>query len=173
MWTLIRSVAAVVMLGLPAAALAQPLPDWAARAQIGKPLFVTTTSGERVEGVLGQLSPDGVVVATPAGVRTVPYDEIGKVEKRDSVWSGVAIGTAVGLGIGSLLRANVDCDTRACAAEANALVSGGAFYGAAIGWGIDKALKGRQTLFESRRPASRVFFNIQRDGIGMRAVMTW
>jgi hypothetical protein len=173
MWRLIRGLPAVLALLLPATAFAQPLPDWTSRVQIGKPLFVTTAAGDRVEGVLGQVTTDGVIVATPVGVRTVRYADIGKVEKRDSVWSGVSIGAAVGLAIGVLWRANIDCGSSTCSNEANAVITGGAFYGAAIGWGIDKALKGRQTLFQSNQSRDRISLSVRRDAIGVRAMVAW
>lgn len=173
MWTFIRCMPAVLALLLPATAWAQPLPDWTSCVQIGKPLFVTTTSGDRVDGIAGQVADDGVVVATPVGVRTVRYADIGKVEKRDSVWSGVAIGAAVGLGIGTIWRANIDCATPACSNEANVVISGGAFYGAVIGWGIDAALKGRQTLYRRTPALAPISFSVRPRGFAARAVIAW
>jgi hypothetical protein len=173
MWTPIRCVVAMLALLLPTEAFAQPLPDWAERIELGKPLFITMTSGDRVEGIAGQVTTGEVVVATPMGIRTVRYAEIRKVEKRDSVWSGVAIGTAVGLGIGILWRASIDCGSPTCSNEANAVIGGGAFYGALFGWGIDKALKGRQTLFQSNESPNRVSLSVRPGAIGVRAVIAW
>ena len=172
MWS-IRWLTAVWTLLLPALAFAQVPPDWTSRVQIGKPLFVTTASGDRMEGLAGQVTTDGLVVATPVGIRTLTYGEIRKVERRDSVWSGVAIGATLGLAVGVVVRAGADCQTPTCRAEANSALGGGAVYGALIGWGIDAALKGRQTLFERESSPIPISLAVRHRGIAASAAITW
>src|SRR5688500_9290500 len=130
------------MLGILMFVLAFPLssaaqvPAWTQEVKLGKPLFLTTASGERIEGVAGQVTPEAIVIATPVGVRSVSYRELRLAEKRDSLWTGAAIGAGVGLGIGIAAVANSDCSTSQCSAESAGAVIGAGLYGALIGWGL-------------------------------------
>jgi hypothetical protein len=138
-----------VLLGA-SAAQAQP-PDWTLKVKLGQPIFLTTESGERVEGPAGQITPDGILVATPVGVKTVRYGELRRAEKRDAKWTGAAVGAAVGFGIGLLALAADEGDCMNCNGEEAAIPMGGAVYGALIGWGIDAMVKGRTTLYDRER----------------------
>lgn len=138
----------------PLTALAQRAPDWTQKIKLGKPLFVTLDNGVRVEGTAGSVSLDGIVVATPVGVRTVTYGDIRKVERRDSLWNGVWIGAAVGgaLGLAVMLDDSTCPDrTAGCRSEAAVAPVGGALYGALIGWGVDALVKGRTTIFKGEQ----------------------
>lgn len=146
-----RCVVILLMLA-PCSAFAQSAPPaWASKVKFGRPLFLTTASGERVEGTAGQVTGDAVVVATPAGIRTVPHADIVKVQKRDSLWTGPAYGAGAGLVLGLLVLADDDTcpdSSAACRDEAGAVAVGMAMYGALIGWGIDALIKNRTTIFE-------------------------
>ena len=162
----------LLFLGLPAPALAQGPPEWTTKLQLGKPVFLTTESGERVEGIAGQLTADAVVVSTPVGIRTVPYRELRRAEKRDSIWTGVAIGSATGAVIGITAVAQADCTTSRCAAESGGAIIGAAIYGALIGWGIDALVKGRTTVFRSAAGPTLAIAP-RRGGLSASAVFTW
>lgn len=126
-------------------------PDWTMGIKLGKPIFLTTESGERVEGVTGQITPEGIMVATPVGVRTVAYRDLRLAQKRDSVKNGVWIGAAVGFGLGLAAVLTDDSECRGeCQSEEAAVPMGGALYGALIGWGVDHWIKGKTTLFDRR-----------------------
>lgn len=168
-----RTVAAVMMVvGLPVASAAQP-PKWTEQVQLGKPIFVTTHAGDRVDGVAGQVTVEGLVISTPVGIRTVTYREMRHAQKRDALWTGAAIGAAVGAGLGIAVIANSDCgSSQQCGAEEGGVVIGGALYGALIGWGLDALVKGKTTLFQSEGTTS-VSVVPRRGGLAARATFTW
>ena len=162
----------IALLVLPASALAQP-PDWTLRLQLGKPVFLTTQSGERVEGVTGQITPEAIVVSTPAGIREVRYRELRRAQKRDALWTGAAIGAATGAALGIAVVANSDCGSSSqCAAEEGGVVMGGALYGALIGWGLDALVKGKTTVFEAESPV-KVTVAPRRGGMSAAVAISW
>ena len=161
-----------VMLALPVSALAQAPPDWTLKLRLGKPVFLTTETGERVEGVAGQVTPDAVIVSTPVGIRTVRYADLRQAEKRDSVWTGVAIGAGVGAAIGITAVAKSDCTTDECVAESGGAIIGAAIYGGLIGWGIDALVKGKTTVFRSGS-APGLTIAPRRGGLSATAVLRW
>lgn len=159
---------AIVVLGLPVAAAAQP-PEWTLKLQLGKPVFLTTQAGERVEGVTGQITPEAIIVSTPAGIREVRYRELRRAEKRDALWTGAAVGAAIGAAAGIAVVTNSDCDVNT---ECGGVVVGGALYGALIGWGLDALVKGKTTVFEGE-PSTKVTLVPQRGGLSAHAIFSW
>ena len=55
----------------PSTAGAQTSADWMLKVKPGTPIFVTTVTGEVVEGISGRVRSDSMVVSTRAGVRIV------------------------------------------------------------------------------------------------------
>jgi hypothetical protein len=169
-----RTVAAVIItLGFPAVAAAQP-PDWTQKLQLGKPVFITTESGERVEGVAGQITPEAVVVSTPSGIRTVPYRELRRVQKRDALWTGAATGAVTGAAFGIAVIADADCSYggNQCETELTGFVVGSALYGALIGWGLDALVKGKTTVFQSK-PRTTMTVAPRRGGLSAAIAFNW
>ena len=144
--------AVIVALGLPAIAAAQP-PGWTEKVQIGQPVFITTHTGDRVDGIAGQVTVDGLVVSTPIGTRTVPYREMRRVQKRDPAWTGAVIGAATGIFAGIVAALVSDCHGRQCQAEEGGLVMAGALYGGLTGWTADFNHSGKSTIFRSEASA--------------------
>ena len=164
---------------VPAVASAQQLPDWTLDVRLGRPLYLTLLTGERVEGVAGSVTAEGVAVATPVGVRTARFADIRRVERRDGPWNGIWIGTAVGAALGVAAMASTDgCQeyggygSMTCSDEAGFLVVGGALYGGLIGWGVDTLLKGRSTLFDDAG-ATRVSLAAGPHGVSGRLTIGW
>lgn len=160
---------------VPSSAFAQSPPEWTLGIRLGKPLFVTLQNGERLEGVAGSVTAEGIGVATPIGVQTAKFSDIRKVERRDSLWNGVAIGAGVGAATG--LAASLDDDTcpdnsRGCESLEVPLSVVGALYGALIGWGIDALIKGRTTTYDSGN-APRVSFSATPKGVSARLMVSW
>ena len=167
-----RTLAAmIVVLGLPAAASAQP-PDWTLKLQLGKPVFLTTQNGDRVEGVTGQITPDAIVVSTPAGIRTIPFRELRRAQKRDALWTGAAAGAGIGAALGIAVVANGECRPQQCHAEETGFVIGSAIYGALIGWGLDALVKGKTTVFDSD-VSVRVGMMPRRGGMSAGVAIDW
>lgn len=172
---MLQRCAFILLMLIPCSALAQSAqPAWAAKVKFGKPLFLTTSSGERVEGTAGQITSDAVVVATPAGIRSVPISDIVRVQKRDPVWTGAAIGAGAGLGLGLVMIAADDgaCpqQSEGCKAEVRGFAIGLAGYGALIGWGIDALIKNRTTIFEGQAGRGTII-SIGFDGRAIRAAL--
>lgn len=173
-----RIVCALIVLAaasaVPPVALAQEPPHWSRDVNIGAPLFVTMVSGERLEGVAGSVTTDGIAVATPAGVRTAAFADIVRVQRRDAVWNGVWIGAASGTAIGLVAMFTDACpdNSPGCRSEAAALPIAGALYGALIGWGLDALVKGRTTIYESKAPPTLSLL-AGRGAIGARVAFGW
>jgi hypothetical protein len=163
--------ALIVLAAVPATALAQP-PDWTLKLQLGKPVFLTTQSGERGEGATGQITPDAIVVSTPAGIRTVEYRELRRAQKRDALWTGAAVGAGIGAAMGIAIVANGECRPQSCNAEETGFVFGSAIYGALIGWGLDALVKGQTTLFETDA-STTVGILPRRGGVSAGLAVRW
>ena len=162
----------IACMAIPTPTFAQP-PGWTLNLQLGKPVFLTTQSGERVEGVTGQITPDAIVVSTPVGIREVRYRELRRAEKRDALWTGAAIGAATGAALGVAVIANSDCGgSEQCAAEEGGVVIGGALYGALIGWGLDALVKGKTTVFEAES-STTITLAPRRGGMSAAVAISW
>jgi hypothetical protein len=158
-------------------AFAQAPPDWASQIKPGRLLFVTTTTGEHVEGDVSQVSSEAVVLKTPAGMKSVPYRDVRKVEKRDGVsngfWTGVGIGFAGGAGLLFLCREGACGTERGAGVRRVGGVLGPALFGGLIGWGIDGAIKGRQTVFDAERFDATLSVSPARGGFAAHVAITW
>jgi hypothetical protein len=172
-----RSLAVVALLFCASPVFAQQVPDWTTTVKLGRPLFVTLFSGERVEGIAGTVAPEGISVATPAGVKTVHYGDMRRVEKRDGPWNGIWIGTAIGTGLGIAAALSDDgCQTdfgvRVCSDVSAGYVVAGSVYGALIGWGVDTLIKGRSTVFDNAG-ATKISFAASPQGVSARVSLRW
>lgn len=154
---------------------AQAPPDWTMKVRIGRPLYVILLNGDRLEGLAGSVTQDGIAVATPVGVRTAKFNDIRIVQRRDGPWNGVLTGIAIGAGIGALTYLDDPCGPTVydgCKAEQGAVVMGGALYGGLIGWGIDTMIKGRTTLFDSTS-GRQLSFAATPKGVSGRVTFSW
>lgn len=157
---------------LPSVASAQAPPGWTMKVKVGAPIFITMDNGDRIEGLAGSVTGDGVTVATPAGVRTAAFTGIQRAERRDGPKNGVWIGAGLGAALGFAGMAEADCPYESCRSEAAVLPIGGALYGALIGWGVDTLIKGRRVIFD-RGSAPMVSLTAGRGTLGARLVFTW
>ena len=165
-----RTLAAVlIVLALPAAAAAQT-PEWTEKIRMGKWVYVTTQTGDRIDGVAGQITRDGLVLATPNGIRTVPYGDVWRVQKRDSTVNGAVIGAAAGIAIGIVAALASDCSGRQCRAEEGGLVMAGALYGGISGWIADGQRDGKTTLFDA---GTKVKVSPRRGGMTALVAISW
>lgn len=159
-------------LALPAAVAAQvpsAPPTWAPKIKPGKPVFVTTISGERIDGSAGHVTADSIAIATASGIRAVPLRDVARVEKRDSVRNGILIGAGLGLTAALALRFDKDrCPNRdqECIDSANPVLVGMPLTWGLLGWGIDAMIKRRVTVFDASR--SRVALRIGVGTLGVR-----
>ena len=163
--------AVIIALGFPAVVAAQP-PGWTEKVEIGEPVFITTQAGDRVDGIAGQVTAEGLVVSTRLGIRTVPYREMRRVQKRDPAWTGAVIGAATGIFAGIVASLVSDCYGRQCQAEERGLVMTGAFYGAMTGWMVDFNHSGKSTIFK-RNASAKVTVAPRRGGLSAAIAFNW
>jgi hypothetical protein len=163
---------AFLVCAAPAIVIAQEPPSWTSKLEVGEPLFVTTGSDERIAGLLGQVTADEVVVATPAGIRNIAYRDIRQAQTRDAAWTGAVAGAVTGIAAGGCAAFIVDCDNGACRRMRGAMIMGGAMYGALIGWGVDALTRGRSTVFRAEA-APRMTFAIGRSGGAAALAFSW
>jgi hypothetical protein len=162
----------------PSMVYAQQVPDWTTAVKLGRPLYITLFSGERLEGIAGSVTPEGVSVATPNGVKTARYADIRRAQRRDGPWNGILIGTAVGTALGvAMMAADDSCSSHAgfsdtCSSEDGYLVFAGVIYGGLVGWGVDTLIKGRSTLFDNAG-ATKVSFSAGPHGVSGRVSLRW
>ena len=110
---------------------------------------------------------------TPAGPRTIPLQDIQRVQKHDLPWTGAAYGGAFFtlLALGSAMQAVTECPPpdRApdCKTDPVARTVTGIGAGAAlIGWGLDVLIKKRKTIYD-RQPRTRASLIIKGRMVGL------
>lgn len=112
----------------------------AAAQNPGDTIFVTDRNGIQTDGVLLRRAPEGLTLLVDGQERLIPAESAGRVEKRDSLWNGMLIGSAPGLLIG-VMGAGLSCSPH-CARDVSlaALINGA--IGAGIGALIDSQIAG-------------------------------
>ena len=176
MTRMIPVVLALILVALaPSIAGAQTAaPDWTLKVKLGKPVFVTMLNGEMVEAVASQVTSDSLVVFTPSGLRTMPLAGIQKVQRRDALWTGAAIGAVAGAAFGAAAVQRCSSTTNdpdLCAGPKAFTVAAAVTWGL-IGWGIDYLVKGRSTVFDRSR-APQVSLTLGPNAVGARASISW
>jgi hypothetical protein len=112
-------------------------------------LLIVLKDGERLEGSASSVALDGIAVRTFDGPRTAPYERIQRVKRRDSSKNGVLIGMGVGAAVASLpLVIGNECRYETCGSQLGFPLTGAA-VGAALGWGIDRLVKGWTKVFDA------------------------
>ncbi len=139
-----------VVLAAPVAVLAQapssPLP-----VRLGQHVWVTTTDGSEREGVISDITPTTIDVRGEASTNRLDVTDVRRIARRDSLKNGAIIGASV---MGGLwIRAIQCCELgqRGAGMKIGALAFDLA-AGAGIGALVDRAIKGRQTVYE--RPSA-------------------
>ncbi len=118
------------------------------RISPGDSLFVTTRTEGEMRGRLVRLSPDEIVVASTHGNQTIPFSNIGWIEKRgDPLWNGALIGAGF-LGFSMMAGASASCSPD-CSSQVPQALGVGADIGAVIGALIDRMIPGRTRVYGS------------------------
>ena len=174
MQKILRTAVLVVVVAYPVSAAAQTAPGWASKVKPRKALFVITTAGEQIDGKAGPVSQEGLVVLTSTGPRFVRYEGIFRAERKDSAWSGLVYGAALGFGAGVVSWKTTECRDEflngLCESYASMAPMLFTPIGALLGWGIDAAVSGRRTVFEAS-PPSRVSLVVGSSRAGV--AITW
>jgi hypothetical protein len=123
------------------------------RISPGDSLFVITRTEGEIRGRLVRLSPDEIVVASTHGNQTIPFSNIGWIEKRaDPLWNGALIGAGL-LGFSMMGGAGASCSPD-CSSQVPHALAAGAAIGGGIGALIDWMIPGRTRVFGSRPAAA-------------------
>lgn len=123
----------------------------------GDKISVVDVAGREVEGRIGILSRDALILSTAAGMRELGEADVAKIRQRrdDSLKNGAIIGAVAGTsyGLAGLALATMTSDggdvNKVGATTAVLLCTG---IGAAIGVGIDALITRRQVIYQ--KPAS-------------------
>ena len=108
--------------------------------RVGSTVFVTDRSGVQTGGRLLRLSSDQMTLLVGGTERVMPLREVGRVEKRDSLWNGMLIGAVPGALIG-MAAAGASCSPRCGRDIPLGMLINGAI-GAGIGALIDVGIHG-------------------------------
>lgn len=150
--------APVVLLLLLLAAAAGPAAAQTAPAstldKIAPGLAVTVfdDGGRRFDGRVVDVSADAVRVKRKGIIESVALPDVVRIEKRDGLENGALTGLAIGtaLGIGAAVSVRADAGFTVAAIASNALLY------TAIGAGIDALINGRRTLYQRSQPVTTV-----------------
>lgn len=120
------------------------------QVKIGTSIAVTDVGGRVTKGVLRGIEPSELVLHVKGlpEERRFPVSSVVRVERpKDSVWNGLFIGMAAGIGggllVSTILNTCINCEEFGYVSLA--LLGGGAGVGAAV----DSAIGHRQVLFEA------------------------
>lgn len=150
------AVAAFLCMMATGPAQAQPSIDrWSGlKARELQTVYVRDTSGVESTGRLLRLNPDSLVLLAGGVERQLQFDDVARIQKRDSLRNGALIGLAVGTLMGLVAGGLSDCPGDnpggSCAGfrAMTVAVSAGVYSG--LGTGVDALIRGRTTLYERR-----------------------
>ncbi len=166
-----------MLLAATSGALAQtpaPLP-----IRLGQTVWVTTSEGLDMKGVVSAVTATTLDVSGEAGTRQVVVAETRRIAKRDGNRNGFLIGAAVGAlpflaeaagGDSSGCEKGLTCHSTGWYL-ATSLLSGGLWGG--IGALIDNSIEGRETIYTRPSPLLQVTPVVTRSGVGVRAAIRW
>jgi hypothetical protein len=134
------------------------------RVRVGQTVYLTTTDGLETEGrVVSKAAASAVELLVGRQPRTFRADEIRRIETRDGLRNGAITGGVIGATAMAAFVAwaieitdegqGVSGDDIFAAVRLTALAAGA---GALVGAGIDRAIDGRQTIYEAPRVSGTV-----------------
>ena len=140
-------VVCLVVLAPPAAAQGPP-PIPVEHLKPGDTVFVTDHQGHETSGTLVRVSSTSLAIFVHGREQEIPSNDIGRIEKPDSVWNGALVGGVLGavLFAGG---AGASCSPD-CAKTVPAVGLAGGTLGALAGFRIDRMIKGRRLVYGTR-----------------------
>jgi hypothetical protein len=149
----------------------------------GTRVWVTTADGREQEGSVASMSPDTLVLRIEAASRSIPLQDVRRIEGRDPLWNGMrngGIAGALALGGFGLYLSTALCEVpdgclRNDIGPLLKIAGLGAGIGIASGALIDYAIKGRRLLYSA--PASSTAFHVlphmTAHSVGASVSVTW
>jgi len=158
-WHAAFSVGLLLTLALPAAGqeLAGTLDQLRVLVKVGDTLTVTDTAGRPTRGMVTGLSSSALELAVSGQKQTFTDNDITSIRhrRRDSLRNGTLIGLGVGVGVAALGVAGVAATEGMNPGLAAGIIGSYAGLGAAIGVGIDAAIRSTQLIYARPGPAPR------------------
>jgi len=146
----------------------------------GQKVSVTDEQGRELKGRIAKLGPDVLTVASGSVTTDVPYGQIVKIDRKDSLKNGALIGLVVGAALGvGLVQDGSDCDPVVIGCGdpgAGNYVAAGlvlAGLGSAIGVGIDALIGGDRTVYRRGDTRVRVVPSVSRGGATAALTISW
>lgn len=162
------------VLAAPVAALAQapssPLP-----VKLGQHVWVTTTDGSEIEGVVSDVTAATIDVKGVNGTKRLNETDVRRIAKRrDSVKKGAIIGGSIMEGLGIWAVKCCELGTKGTGVIIGALAfdfAAGAGIGALVGY----AIKGRETVYERPAGSPSVILSpiVAPHSIGVAGAIRW
>lgn len=150
-------------------AQAQETPSGRLPVKMGQAVWVTSSEGWEVRGVISDISAATIDVSGEAGTKRLNVTDIRRVATRDSLkngfWIGASVGAVPALALGS---------GRVSAKAAGFFVFGSLLYGG-VGMLIDHAIEGRRTIYERSSTAAAIQVGpiVTRRGVGLGGTIRW
>jgi hypothetical protein len=109
--------------------------------QEGTQIVVELTSGDRLEGAFGRVTPQELTIIEPDGSdRKVPKTAVAKIETAEKVKDGLTNGMLIGMGVGAGLGVAAAVIATGGVSEECTACGLAIFSGFAGGWGIGTAI---------------------------------
>lgn len=140
----------------------------------GDGVYVTDTSGQRIKGVISDVSSTGLTVTRGSETWTLTGPEITKLERQDPIWTGAVTGAGIGYGVvfAYCLGVNTVADSGYCLSRS--AVYAIPFIAATAGLGALWDLSMHKTLYEATgdsRVAVAPMLGPER--LGAQVSLTW
>jgi len=169
--------AAVTLVAASSVAAAQPSPQ-PLPVRLGQTVWVTTSEGLDMKGVVSGLSPTTLEVSGEAGTRQFLMADMRRVAKRDGNRNGFLIGAGVGVlpfVLGAAEETGDVCYSGKPCSKSLWITAG--LLSAAI-WGgigalIDNAIEGRETIYTRPISVLEIAPVVSRSGFGVRGSVRW
>lgn len=148
----------------------------ASLVRVGQMVWVTTLDGRHVDGKVGSVSGQELVVQTDAVTR-LSWAEVGAIETQtaDSIVDGLAKGAMIGGlsgGLGSVLIMGTICSGCSYGSEAMRVAMVGAGIGAAIGALVDSSRHSRKQVYKAS-PSVSVAPVLAPKAVAISGVVSW
>ena len=143
------------------APLARSFDEVKRHVRAGATVFVTDSSGREVSGTLRELSDTSLSVLVRGRPQVFPATDVALLRQRrpDSLWNGLLFGAAAGTApaIYWLVADPNECGGSICMDD----LARGVFPGAAIGLGIDAAIRRKVVIYgREPEPSARAAFAV-------------
>lgn len=152
-----------------------------ARLSVDDDVWITTSDGRQIAGIVKSLAAAAVEVSSPSGLQTVAAAAVRKIDVADPISDGAVRGALVGglgAGVPAIVYLTALCANEGCHDSGIGLgltiAAGGALFGGLGAAIADSLIKGRRTIYESTSPSPvQVVPVIGRRAAGIGVAINW